>query len=243
MRGARALGLALLLTTLATPAADAAKKPRQVNVVWTHPAYAELGVASIALLPAASYDNNPRAEQQVEGAMGLALKGTGYRWMSSITSRDMLRRGAAGDSLLKAVRQEILKSARADSLSAPRLCALLRTDALLCVRVERWEQVQIEWDQSGKPTTTVGLRAALVDSLGRLLWSASGTELAEGSYHEASPTPIGVKSSGLGTQMMGGESAPPAFDVVLTPLLARWAPQFPPKPAAAAPQAAPDLAR
>ena len=233
-----AIAMTAAIATLVPPA-GAAKGPRRVDVVWTHPDFAKLGVASIAFLPVASFENVPAGEKQVEAALGAALRNTGYRWVSGATARAMLQSGGGGDSLPRAVKEEVLKNARVDSLDAPRVCALLRTRALLCVRLERWEQVQLEWDQSGKPSTVVQLRAALVDSSGRLLWSASGSELVEGSYHDARSNPIGVKSSGLGTQPVGGESAAPSYDQALAPLVARWAPRFPVKPTAASPSAAP----
>ena len=74
---------------------------------------------------------------------------------------------------MQAVRGEILKNVRVDSLTAPRLCAKLRTDAVLTLRVDLWEQLPVLWNQSGRPMTTVQLKAALVDSTGALLWSAS----------------------------------------------------------------------
>jgi hypothetical protein len=229
---ATACAAAVLLAALALTARDSSadKKPKRSELIWTHPDFSKFNLQSITLLPAVGFENKLEDEKRVDVAVGAALRPTGYRWVSGTTAREMLRRDSPGDSLLKAVREQILTNARVDSIDAPRLCARFRTRAVLSVRVERWEQVQIEWDQAGKPATTVSLHAALVDSLGSLLWSASGTEFAEGAYHEAKPNVIGVKSSGLGTQPVGDESAVPSFESVLAPLMARWASQFPPKP-------------
>ena len=106
----------------------------------------------------------------------------------------MLRQ-AGGDSLLKAVNGQIVKSVRVDSLDAPYLCRVMRVRALLSVRVEQFEKREMEFNQSGKPITTVNLRAALVDSTGRLLWTASGAENAEGPYHDANSGAIGVNAA------------------------------------------------
>ncbi len=229
--------LALAALLMASAVAHAAKPPKPVDRIWTHPDFASFGVGAIALLPAASFDNQLDAERQVDAALGVALRSTSYRWVSSVTTRAMLR-SSGGDSLLRAVRNQIVERGRVDSLAAPRLCALLRVQALLAVRIETWEQVAMEWDQSGKPTTSAALRAALVDSLGRLAWTAQGREVAEGPYHEARPPALGMSSSGLGTQPVGNETRPPGFDTVLAPMFARWVAAYPPRsvPGAAAPR-------
>lgn len=226
--------LALVALLMTAASAYAAKSPKPVGRIWTHPDFASFGVGAIGLLPAASFDNQLGAEKQVEVALGVALRSTSYRWVSSVTTRAMLR-SSGGDSLLRAVRRQLVEDGRIDSLTAPRLCALLRVQALLAVRIESWEQIAMEWDQSGKPTTRVALRAALVDSLGRLAWTAQGYEVAEGPYHEARPPALEMKSSGLGTRPAGNETPPPGFDSVLAPMFARWAASFPPRstPAAA----------
>jgi hypothetical protein len=106
---------------------------------------------------------------------------------------------------------------------------------VLSVRVDQWEQRAILWNQSGRSMTSVRLKAALVDSTGALLWSASGAEDAEGPYHDPSTNPMGVSGTSLESQPVTGEGGPPAFELVLNPILVRWAPQFPAPPAAAAP--------
>jgi len=108
------------------------------------------------------------------------------------------------------------------------------------VRVDLWEQHAPDWDQPGKPYTSVQLRAALVDSLGRLLWSASGGETAEGLYYDPGTGSVSAKDSGIDRSPTTGRGGAPSFREVLTALLGRWASQFPPKPsvASAAPASA-----
>jgi hypothetical protein len=123
-----------------------------------------------------------------------------------------------------------------------KLCRALRVTALLSVRVDLFEQVQVEWNQSGKPSTTVQSRAAVVDSGGRLVWTASGSETAEGPYHDANAATLGVKGSGLTTEPVTGQGGAPSFDDVTTRLFTRWAAHFPALPkaeTAVTPQAAP----
>jgi hypothetical protein len=219
----------------ASPDARAAKKDKKPDRVWTHPDFASFGVDRIAMIPTATYDGNLQAVSLVEGAVGQALRPTGYRWIGSTSTRDIMRAQPGGDSLLKAVAARLLTDPRVDSLAAPRVCGMLRCDALLSVRVDQWEQQMPEWNQSGTPTTTVQLRAALVDSLGRLLWSASSSQTADGPYFNANAGVRGVKDSGLERVPITGQGGPPSYREVVTSVVTHWAPQFPAKsvPAAA----------
>src|SRR5262249_21347543 len=173
--------LALLVALGATSALAAPKHAREVDQIWVRPDAASLHIASIAMLPAVSYDNVPDAERHAEAELMKAIRGAGYRWLTAPTAKDMLRR-TGGDSLLKAIRSSVLQQGRPDSIAAAGLCAQLRVDALIGLRVERAEQVSIQSDQSGKPSTTVYVRAALVDAQGELVWSAAGGNTPEGPY-------------------------------------------------------------
>jgi hypothetical protein len=221
----RLASCALVLLVLAASPALAAKS-KKGDLFKTAPDFASYNLKSIALLPIATYDRNVEAERIVATLWGADLKDTGYRWVSAGLSRDLLG-GQKADSLLKVVRDDILKDVRVDSLSAPALCAKLRVDAVLSVRVDQWEQQQLLWSQSGRPTTSVQVKSALVDSSGALLWTASGSETGEGAYHDPNTNPISVSSSGLDQQPIKGEGGPPAFDEVLGRMLLRWAGQFP----------------
>jgi hypothetical protein len=155
-------------------------------------------------------------------------------------TKDLLRRAFGGDSALLAVRKGVLKDARVDSLSARALCKALRVTAILSIRADQWDQIQMEFNQTGKPSTTVQMRAALVDSTGRLLWTASGSETGEGPMHQGDGGTLGVKGSGIDLQPVTGQGGPPSFQEVLTPLFTRWIKEFPAPPAPpAAPAPAP----
>jgi hypothetical protein len=229
--GFAALLVLAALASLAPSAVAAKEKGRRMDLITTVPDFASFGVKSIALLPIATFDRSLQAERAVADLWGQAFKGTGYRWISAATAREMLL-SAVGDSTVKVVREQMLKNVRVDSLQAPLLCAKLRTSAVLCVRVDQWEQQPILWNQSGRPTTTVQLRAALVDSSGTLLWNASGSETGEGPYHDPSTNPIGVSSTTLESTPVTGQGGPPSHDEVLNRVLLRWLPQFP-RPAGA----------
>ena len=229
--GFAALIVLATLAPLASPASAAKSKGGKVDLIKTVPDFASFGVKSIAILPVATFDRNLSAETQVAALLGRSLVSTGFRWVSAATARDMLR-ASVGDSAMKAMNAELLRSVRVDSLRAPSLCAKLRTDAVLCVRVDLWEQQPVLWNQSGRPATTVQLSAALVDSTGTQLWSASGSETGEGAYHDPGMNPIGVSSSSLENTPVTGQGGPPAFEEVLNGMLLRWQPQFP-RPAGA----------
>ena len=232
---------ALMFLGLVSLGTSAHAAPRTPDLIWVHPRFDSLGVQSVALLPAASFDKNHRNETFVENMLAKALQPAGYRWVTPQVARDKIR-SAGGDSAVAAVSNVILKSGRVDSLSAQRLCGTLRTSALMSVRLDQFEQTQVEWNQSGKPTTTVRLRAALVDSTGRVLWSASGSETGEGQYHEADAGTTGVSGSGLNTTPTTAQGGAPSFEDVTTRLLDRWMKRFPARPTlatSAAPAAKP----
>lgn len=230
---------AILIAALAAPAGTAEKKGKKVAATWVHPEFARFGIHSIAMLPPASYDRNLQSEKLADGTWGAALRGTGYRWIGSSSTRDLLARQAGGDSLLQLARTRLLDHPRVDSLLAPGICQRLRADAVLSLRIDRWEKLEMEFNQAGKPSTSVQLKAALVDSSGALLWTASGSETAEGPYHDPSSGVLGVKSSGLGTTPVTGQGGAPSFNEVLNTLLSRWLSQFPARAAPAAAPAAP----
>ncbi len=225
--------LALVLGVAAVAAAADRNKPVG-DRYWLSPEFANYPIASIAMLPPATYDGNLENRKLVENAIGQSLRGSGHRWVSPFLVRDYLLK-SGGDSLTKAIHDKLLRNPRIDSLDAPFLSRALRTRAILTVRIDQMERRELEQGQSGRPTTTVQLRAALVDSTGRLLWTVNSSETAEGSQQEAQANVIGVKVSGLNNSAIGGTSPAPLFQEVLLKICRRWAEQFPRK-------AAPDTA-
>jgi hypothetical protein len=180
------------------------------------------------MLPPATYDGSVENRKLVENAVGQSLRGTGHRWVSPFLVRDYLLK-AGGDSLTKAINEKLVKNPRVDSLDAPFLSRAMRARAILSVRIDQMERRELEYGQSGRPATTVQLRAALVDSTGRLLWTASSSETMEGAQQEAQGNVIGVKASGLNNSAVGGTSPAPLFQEVLLRVCKRWGEQFPRK--------------
>ena len=222
----------LALATTVASSAGAGKAPSKSDAVWQAPDFASFDVRSIAMLPVVTFDNSLDARRYTENAIGQSLRGTGYRWVSTQVTRDQIVR-EGGDSLFKAFTQVLLRTGRLDSLDAPRFSRATRARALFTVRVDRFERMELPFDQSGKPTTTVQLTAALVDSTGRLLWTAGGSETAEGPYQDAGASTLGVRASGLNNTPMTNQGGAPSYAETLNRLLARWLPKFPAGPASA----------
>ena len=225
---------AIVLAATAAPR----DKTRTPDLVWVNPQFDSLGIQGVALLPAVSYDKNHRNETFVETMFARALQPSGYRWITPTVAREKVL-AAVGDSGFTALSANILGAGRVDALAAQRLCRSLRTSALMSVRVDQFEQTQVDWNQSGKPTTSVRLRAALVDSVGRMLWSAAGGETGEGQYHEADAGLTGVNGSGLSTTPTTAQGGAPSFEDVTARLFSRWMKSFPARSAAVTPAAKP----
>jgi len=221
----------LLLVSVALAAPASAQKGKKVDLFWTSPGFAANAPRTIAMLPAATYDGSAEARKNAEAAVARALRETGYRWTSTLITRDRMFK-AGGDSLLRALNDQLLKEPRLDSLAAPGYARMMFANALLTIRVDRYEKLEMEFNQAGKPSTTVALTAALVDSSGRLLWTASGSETAEGPYHDPNANPVGINASGLNNRPITVQGGAPSFPETLSKLLARWAPHFPAKAAA-----------
>ena len=218
--------VAAAVAALPLSGVSAAKKEKQVDRIWVSPDIASFKGDRIALLLVASYDHNYPNEKQVEAAVGQNFQATGYRWISASSAREMLRNEATGDSLINALKQGLLKEPRVDSLAAPGLCARLRCQALLSFRIDLWEQRNMEWNVAGKPSTTIQLKAALVDSAGKLLWSAAGSQTAEGQYNDPNSNPMVADEAGVQRKNLEGLQAP-SPPLALAPLMTRWVAKFP----------------
>jgi hypothetical protein len=220
--------LALVVLGLAVLAAKSAPPGDRS---WTAPDIGKYPVASIAMLPPAVFDGNADERNQVEQVVGQTLKGSGHRWVSPFLVRDDIVRNG-GDSLAKAINDKLLKDPRLDSLDAPSMSRLFHARALLTVRVDEMERRELEADQSGRPTTSIQLKAALVDSTGRLLWTMSSSETMEGPQQDPNEHAIGIKESGLNNEAVGGISPAPTYQEVLTKMCTRWVDVFPKRAAA-----------
>lgn len=224
----RALLVCAALGLLAAAAVSADKpQGRDLDLVWEAPGLDTVSLGRVAMLPAASYDRDLSHEKMVEGMLAAALRGSGHRWLSTTSTRTLLRTATGNDSLLNGVREEILDHARLDSLSAIQVCERLRSDAILAVRVDRFEQVKLDVGQSGKPSTTVQAKATLMDAHGRVLWTISGSEVGEGPYQSPNTNPYTTPAGGVNLNPKNSNPGPPSYEEVLQKLVARWGQRFP----------------
>lgn len=218
--------LAATALAVALPAA-ADDRGRDLDLVHAHPALDTLSLGRIAMLPAASFARDLSHEKLAEGMLAVALKPTGHKWLSTTSTRALLRTATGNDSLLNVVRDELLKTAQFDSLTAIVLCERLRSDAVLGLRVDRMEQVKLDPTMSGKPSTTVQVKAALMDRQGRLLWTISGSEVGEGPYQSPSSNPFSTPGGGVNLNPTSSGVGPPSYEEVLEKLFGRWGERFP----------------
>lgn len=223
---------AIALIFFSSRAHGATAKPGEADVFWKSSDYARLAPASIAQLPAVTYDRSADNERLVSEMWAASFSKGSYRWLSATSTKALLS-GDPGEPLAKRARDEVLKDGRVDSLLATALCGRMRVQAVLSVFVDQWDKQAIEPDQSGKPWARVHVHAAMVDSLGRLLWTGAGTETVEGQ--DVQPvTPTGSRSEALPTpsEFATGQGQPPPFREVLTRLFTRWSAVFPQRTAA-----------
>lgn len=239
VRGLQAILVVALVLSIAA-AAGGDSKPRKVDIFWQRPDMDSIRIKSIAFMPTVAFDHDLNKEHEAEDAMALTIKGVSYRWLSPNSVLALLKIRPAADSLWKVQRDRVLKSpqARVDSLAAPVLCSAMRVQAMLTLRVDLMEINEPEWNQAGKPTTTITCHAALVDSSGRLLWTASGSETGEGPYHDPSAGVKSVSGSGLSNKPVTGQMGAPAYKDVGATLFGRWALAFP-RPAGSPPPTTP----
>jgi len=234
---------AAALTIASAALAAGSSKPGE-DVFWKPTDFVARAPASIAMLPTVSFEHSAESEREVSVAWAASFQRAGYRWISAVNTRSILLALPGGDSLLTDARAAVLQKGEVDSILAPALCAKLRVQALLSVRIDQWERHSLEIDEAGKPWTRVHLRAAMVDSTGHAIWTASGSETVEGPNHELRTErgSTGTESSAPPSEFTGGEGAAPPFHDVLTRLLARWSVAFPPRPGTPPPAPAPSPA-
>ncbi len=219
------LGLASLLVRAA---AGSAGNP--ADVVWTHPDPARLDISTIAVLPVVVVDGDQQAASLIEKALPWKWVPTGHAWLTASSCRDLLRR-AGGEALLKGLAAQVRRDGRVDSAAAQEVARVLHMRAFLAVRVDKWVKHERDRRQlKGKPSfTAIGLRAALVDSTGTLLWSVSGSEVLQEARAPgegpADSSPWAMRPGAFGMGLSTVTTAPP-FEDVLRKLLARWKPLF-----------------
>lgn len=205
-RASRAPGIlccALAGLVCAFATAQAARKGP--DRAWVHPDLQHFVVPRIAVLPAVPVEGGLDVCPFVEKRWLTATSGPRMRWMPTVVARVRLEQGG-GDSLLRRLAGDVLRSGRVDSTTAPLVARALGVRGLLSLRIDLWRREDSPVHDHTR--AVVGLTGALVDSTGTLLWSATG----RGEYDAGSVSAF--------TDEFG--QAPADFDSALTSLVGRW---------------------
>src|SRR5262245_17088304 len=170
----------LVVVGVVAPLSVAAKRRAPaVDRVWVHSKIESLRPRRVAILPAVSFEFLPKERSYVEDAWEQRMIRSRHAWLPAVLCRErMAATSRQRDSLLTAVAAQIRNRGRVDSTSSPRLARLLNTDALLCLRIDRWERMGV----ARSTQIYVDMTASLVDSTGRLLWKVSSEERLESLY-------------------------------------------------------------
>jgi hypothetical protein len=164
MKGTRGkIYAALCAVIVLTPIVDDANAAgSKRDRTWCDPALAERPLTSIAILPAVSVTGDERAEAWVENGWAMFYDQAKTDWVAADAVRERVP-----DATLAAVRDEVWRKGRPSAQAAVDLTRSLAVDAVLSVRVDRWEIVD-----GGR--AMVELSAVLTAADGSCLWSISG---------------------------------------------------------------------
>lgn len=158
--GALAAGALLALASIGGPAEAREMRDRiaQANDIDRHQ------LTTVAVLPAVSINGDEQAEVRAEAGWVALYGHSQTHWMRADEVGEMI--AAAGPGLARAVREQIWRRGEVDPQTAERLCRVLGVDAVISLRVDRWELAE----RRGMVAMTVTLNGAD----GARLWTASG---------------------------------------------------------------------
>jgi len=229
----RALIVALMITA---SSAQAVRVPR--DTIWTHPDAAARTVREVAILPVVNVLNEGTSSAFVERRLVPHFcDRTHVSWIDPDGSRRLLQRRTRHPyTQLDSLARQVWRNVAVDSLTAADLAKQLQVQNVLCIRVDRWDRIET-WD-ARRARAWVGMRCALVDSAGSVLWTASGEnwartslpfqkELAE-SEDRGTPPSSSLQPDDWGVPIPTAEQRrAPDFDQAVAELLERWAKRFP----------------
>jgi hypothetical protein len=167
--------LAALLVAVLGSSALGERRPG--DRVWARTGLESSNLRCIAVLPPAG---EPR-----EGALNLEdrwlmrVYRDGHAWLTSAMVVDRLARNPRqGEALLTRAREQVERSGEVDSTSATQLARAVGADAVLFLRLDRWERL----GGGSKTVAYVEATCALQDSSGHLLLKITGAESVTGLY-------------------------------------------------------------
>jgi hypothetical protein len=208
--------IACALVALAVGLSSAAARPIARDDLYrsarldTHP------LTTVALLPAVAVADDPGAERLVE-FQWVALYGEGTTtWMPAdqVRARLALAAGELGD-LAREVNEQVWRRGEVEPRMAGRLAQLLGVDAVLSLRIDRWEIAD-----GGR--ATVEMTAALTHADGTRLWSISGLAGYGHSIRSAEQS-FNMDMSWIRRSYLEPQGQDHKLGHALYGLLARWA--------------------
>jgi hypothetical protein len=171
--------LVLALLAIVPTGAAAKRRDPRADRIWIHPRIDGLRPSRIAILPAVSFVWLPSERTFLEDAWLQRLTGSQHVWLPAVLCRErMAATSRRGDSLLNVIGTQIRSRGRVDSTTSMRLARLLDSQALLCLRIDRWERI----GGVAASLVYVDMTATLVDSTGRLLWRITSEERLQSVY-------------------------------------------------------------
>lgn len=175
-----------------------------VDELWTHPEFSRFRLQRVAVLPAITLDDDRAVSRLVPERWRKSIQATGHTWIPSDVCYDRL--GPTPASRVAAfhdLSEQVRRAGKFEPARARGLARQLDADALLLLRVDRWER-QI----GAREMAYVDLTVSLVDSTGTCLWrcvSRSRVEVTE--PHRTTPLPPPAQGPSVGIQRVPGASS------------------------------------
>lgn len=223
MRGNhRSLGTlaAVAIAVLAASAGVTDAHPAATNPVFRAAELATHPIGAVAILPAVTVADDPAVERRVERSWAGVYRDAAEQWMTADEVRERLAAvPVEGERLAERADALVWRDGALDATTAANVARVLGVDAVLTLRIDRWEIVD-----GGR--AIVAMTAVLTDESGRVLWSIRGNA---GCGHGRTSGEGGF-SWNLGTlrdPALEPRDEPHKLSLALYNLLARWAPELP----------------
>lgn len=161
-------------------------RPVMVDELWTHPEFSRFRLGRVAVLPAITYGDDQAARWLVPERWRASIQVPGYTWIPAGFCYEQLGPTVPGRiAAFRALSDAVRRDRQPDPKKARELARLLQADALLLLRVDRWEH-----QVGAREMTFVDITASLVDSAGTCVWrGVSRSRVQAAEPHRAEPAP------------------------------------------------------
>ena len=174
----------------------------------------------IAILPVVAVNDNPSAEHAVERGWLALCSETTVDWMTAEEVSGRLRKIRDGrHNLDETVQCEIWKNGTVTPETAERVARLLGVDAVLSLRIERWELAD-------GGCGTVWMSATLTDGNGAQLWGRNG-HAEHGSGLRSVEANFSFDPPSFWDRRLNAGPGNARIGIALYSLLALWSPDIP----------------